>query len=87
MIQSSFLNRIGETGAKRDHIVNAMMAGRSVTARIKWMTRFNNQGRHRWIHCTPLLANNGQIGVWMVIVIDDEDEHSARWQGHRPSTR
>ncbi|CAP86334.1 Pc20g10050 [Penicillium rubens Wisconsin 54-1255] len=86
MIQSSFLNRIGETGAKRDHIVNAMMAGRSVTARIKWMTRFNNQGRHRWIHCTPLLANNGQIGVWMVIVIDDEDEHSARWQGHRPST-
>jgi hypothetical protein len=51
-----------------------MMAGRSVTARIKWMTRFNNQGRHRWIHCTPLLANNGQIGVWMVIVIDDEDE-------------
>ncbi|CAG7962645.1 unnamed protein product [Penicillium nalgiovense] len=81
MLQSSFLNRIGETGAKRDSIVNAMMAGRSVTARIKWMTRFNNQGRHRWIHCTPLLANNGQIGVWMVIVIDDEHEHSARWQG------
>ncbi|KAJ6178220.1 hypothetical protein N7519_008681 [Penicillium mononematosum] len=86
MLQSSFLNRIGETGAKRDNIVNAMMAGRSVTARIKWMTRFNNQGRYRWIHCTPLLANNGQIGVWMVIVIDDEDEHSARWQGSRSST-
>jgi hypothetical protein len=33
-----------------------------------------------------LLANNGQIGVWMVIVIDDEDEHSARWQSSRPST-
>ncbi|OQE20994.1 hypothetical protein PENFLA_c015G01883 [Penicillium flavigenum] len=86
MLQSSFLNRIGETGAKRDNIVNAMMAGRSVTARIKWMTRFNNQGRHRWIHCTPLLANNGQIGAWMVIVIDDEDEHLVRWQGNRPST-
>ncbi|KAJ5593158.1 hypothetical protein N7537_010062 [Penicillium hordei] len=73
MLQSSFLNRIGETGAKRDNIVNAMIAGRSVTARIKWMSRFNNQGRHRWIHCTPLLSDNGRIGVWMVVVIDDDE--------------
>ncbi|CAG8908875.1 unnamed protein product [Penicillium egyptiacum] len=87
MLQSSFLNRIGETGAKRDNIVNAMMAGRSFTARIKWMTKFNNRGRHRWINCTPLLANNGQIGVWMVIVVDDDDdEHSVRWQGKWPTT-
>ncbi|CAI7589485.1 unnamed protein product [Penicillium glandicola] len=86
MLQSSFLNRIGETGAKRDNIINAMEAGRSVTARIKWMTKFNDQGRHRWIHCTPLLANNGQIGVWMVVVIDDEEEHSIRWQGNWPTT-
>lgn len=89
MLQSSFLNRIGETGAKRDNIVNAMIAGRSVTARIKWMTKFNNQGRHRWIHCTPLLANNGQIGVWMVVIIDDDDddgdESSVRRQGNWPT--
>ncbi|KAK4869293.1 hypothetical protein LT330_006293 [Penicillium expansum] len=85
MLQSSFLNRIGETGPKRDNIINAMKTGRSVTARIKWMTKFNDQGRHRWIHCTPLLANNGQIGVWMVIVIDDDDEHSVRWQGNWPT--
>lgn len=82
MLQSSFLNRIGETGPKRDNIINAMMAGRSVTARIKWMTKFNNYGRHRWIHCTPLVANNGRIGVWMVVVIDDDDESSVRWQGN-----
>ncbi|KAJ5371971.1 PAS-associated C-terminal [Penicillium concentricum] len=79
MLQSSFLNRIGETGPKRDNIVNAMMAGRSVTARIRWMTKSNGQGRNRWIHCTPLLANNGQIGVWMVVVIDEEEEYSVRW--------
>ncbi|KAJ5395249.1 uncharacterized protein N7487_009552 [Penicillium crustosum] len=85
MLQSSFLNRIGETGAKRDNIVNAMIAGRSVTARIKWMTKFTNHGRHRWIHCTPLLANNGLIGVWMVVVIDDDDESSVRWQGNWPT--
>jgi hypothetical protein len=85
MLQSSFLNRIGDSGAKRDNILNAMMAGRSVTAHIKWVTKFNVQGRNRWIHCTPLLANNGQIGVWMVVVIDDEDEHSVTWTGNWPS--
>lgn len=85
MLQSSFLNRIGETGAKRDDILNAMMSGRSVTARIKWMTKFNDQGRHRWIHCTPLLANNGQVGVWMVVVIDEDEEQSVRWQGNWPT--
>ena len=85
MLQSSFLNRIGETGAKRDNIINALTAGRSITARVKWVTKFNDQSRHRWIHCTPLLASNGQVGVWMVIVIDDE-EQSVRWQGNWPTT-
>ncbi|KAJ5584348.1 uncharacterized protein N7459_004148 [Penicillium hispanicum] len=83
MLQSSFLSRIGDTGEKRDSILHAMMAGRSVTARIKWVTRFSDQGRHRWIHCTPLLANNGEVGVWMVVVIDEE--HLVRWEGNWPT--
>lgn len=85
MLQSSFLSRIGDSGPKRDTILHAMMAGRSVTARIKWVNRFRDQGRHRWIHCTPLLANNGEVGVWMVVVIDDEDESLVRWSGNWPS--
>ncbi|KAJ5595889.1 PAS-associated C-terminal [Penicillium hetheringtonii] len=85
MLQSSFLSRIGDSGPKRDTILHAMMAGRSVTARIKWVNRFRDQGRHRWIHCTPLLANNGEVGVWMVVVIDDEDESPVRWSGNWPS--
>lgn len=86
MLQPSFLNRIDDSGAKRDNILNAMMAGRGVTARIKWVTKFNDQGRNRWIHCTPLLVNNGQIGVWMVVGIDNEVEHPVRWTGNWPST-
>ncbi|KAJ6008352.1 PAS-associated C-terminal, partial [Penicillium herquei] len=86
MLQSSFLSRIGDTGEKRDSILHAMMAGRSVTARIKWVTRFSESGRYRWIHCTPLLANNGEVGVWMVIVIDDEEEqHYVQWKGNWPT--
>jgi hypothetical protein len=88
MLQSSFLSRIGDAGEKRDRILQAMMAGRGVTARIKWVTRFSNdEGRYRWIHCTPLLANNGEVGVWMVVVIDDEDEAGSQvsWNGNWPS--
>ena len=82
MLQSSFLSRIGDSSVKRENIPHAMMAGRSVTARIKWVNRFKDQGRYRWIHCTPLLANNREVGVWMVVVIDDDEEHLVRWQGN-----
>ncbi|KAJ5086984.1 PAS-associated C-terminal [Penicillium alfredii] len=85
MLQSSFISRIGDVGPKRDHILHALMAGRSVTARIKWVTRFNVEGRNRWIHCTPLVAHNGQVGVWMVVVIDDDEEHFVRWKGNWPT--
>ncbi|KAJ5645329.1 PAS-associated C-terminal [Penicillium longicatenatum] len=87
MLQSSFLSRIGDTGEKKDSIVQAMTEGRSVTARIKWVTRFSETGRHRWIHCTPLLANNGEVGVWMIVVMDDEEEHFVRWKGNWPTTQ
>lgn len=87
MLQSSFLSRIGDTGEKKDSIVQAMKDGRSVTARIKWVTRFSENGRHRWIHCTPLLANNGGVGVWMIVVMDDEEESFVRWQGNWPTTQ
>lgn len=72
------MTRIGDSNEKRESIMRAMMYGRSVTARVRWVTRHNDQGRHRWIHCTPLLANNGQVGVWMVVVIDEEEEHFVR---------
>ena len=64
-----------------------MVAGRSVTARIKWLTKLSNgQGRHRWIHCTPLMAHNGQVGVWVVVIIDDDEQDSVRWNGSYPSS-
>ncbi|RAK94062.1 white collar [Aspergillus costaricaensis CBS 115574] len=73
ILQSSFLSRIGSSAAIRDELLHALMSGRSVTARIKWLNRFNAQGRDRWVHCTPLLASNGEVGVWMVVVVDDDE--------------
>ncbi|KAI8952669.1 hypothetical protein F4801DRAFT_200226 [Xylaria longipes] len=34
-------------------------------------------GRSRWIHTTPLLGINGAVGVWMVILVDDEEKQRA----------
>ena len=72
MLQSSFLSRIGGSSNIRDELLHAMMSGRSVTARIKWVNRYNTEGRDRWVHCTPLLANNGEVGVWMVVIVDED---------------
>ncbi|KAF1984235.1 hypothetical protein K402DRAFT_395896 [Aulographum hederae CBS 113979] len=36
------------------------------------------EGRARWIHCTPLLGANGAVGVWMVVLVDDERSNPTR---------
>ncbi|KAJ5896962.1 uncharacterized protein N7473_006361 [Penicillium subrubescens] len=74
MLQSSFFSRIGSSSAVKEELMAAMQQGESITARIKWVTRYNSEGRSRWVHCTPLYASNGQVGVWMVVVDDDEEE-------------
>ncbi|KPM42502.1 hypothetical protein AK830_g4042 [Neonectria ditissima] len=36
------------------------------------------EGRSRWIHCTPLIGSNGSVGVWMVVLVDDDAELAFR---------
>ncbi|KAG5952140.1 hypothetical protein E4U53_001506 [Claviceps sorghi] len=31
-------------------------------------------GRSRWLHCTPLVGSNGKVGVWMIVIVDDESD-------------
>lgn len=71
ILQSPFLNKIGGSLRVRDELSQALADGRGVTAKVRWISG-NTEGRSRWIHCTPLLGSNGAIGVWMVLVIDDE---------------
>lgn len=51
-----------------------------MTARVRWVTKGDEQGKNKWIHCTPLLGQSGQIGVWMVVIVDDE-RNNDRWAG------
>ncbi|KAK5009087.1 hypothetical protein LTR28_002796, partial [Elasticomyces elasticus] len=74
--QSHFLSRIGGSARVRDDLTAALAQGRGVTAKIRWLTKADSStdgvGRSRWIHCTPLLGHAGAVGVWMVILVDDE---------------
>lgn len=78
MLQSPFMNRIGSSERVREELQSALAEGRGVTAKIRWVGRHEDEGRNRWIHCTPLLGSDGSVGVWMVVLVDDESSKLVR---------
>lgn len=72
------MNKIGGSPRVRDELTAAMAEGRGVTAKVRWISRADDEGRNRWIHCTPLLGSNRQIGVWMIVLVDDEKDLARR---------
>ena len=84
ILQTPFLDKIGGSNRVRDELAVALADGRGVTAKIRWLSRFDEEGRNRWIHCTPLIGSNGQIGVWMVVLIDEDEIINRRWRQAPP---
>ena len=78
------MNKIGGSRRVQDELTTAFAEGRGVTAKVRWVSKADEDGRNRWIHCTPLLGSNGQIGVWMVVIVDDDQELSRRWKQAPP---
>jgi hypothetical protein len=72
LLQSPFMSKIGGSNRVRESLTQALADGRGVTAKVKWISKTDLEGRNRWIHCTPLIGSNGAIGVWMVVIVDDE---------------
>jgi hypothetical protein len=72
ILQSPFMAKIGGSNRVREGLTQALAEGRGVTAKVKWVSKTDLEGRNRWIHCTPLIGSNGAIGVWMVVIVDDE---------------
>lgn len=90
ILQSGFMDRIGGSSRVREELEQAMAVGRGVTAKVRWLTssRPDDEGRSRWIHCTPLLGQNGSVGVWMVVLVDDHGGMaSRRWRAAPPVSR
>ncbi|MCJ1397048.1 hypothetical protein MMC11_000240 [Xylographa trunciseda] len=84
ILQSQFMDKIGGSARVQDELTAALAEGRGVTAKVRWLTKFDDEGRNRWIHCTPLLGSNGRVGVWMVVLVDEEDGLNRRWKQAPP---
>ncbi|CAF9942739.1 MAG: hypothetical protein ALECFALPRED_009991 [Alectoria fallacina] len=84
ILQSPFLDKIGGSTRVREELSAALAEGRGVTAKVRWVTKADEEGRNRWIHCTPLLGSNSLIGVWMVVLVDDDQELSRKWKQAPP---
>jgi hypothetical protein len=69
------MSKIGGSNRVREELTAALAEGRGVTAKVRWITRLDEEGRNKWIHCTPLVGANGAIGVWMVVIVDDPKSH------------
>lgn len=78
------MQKIGGSARVREELSQALVDGRGVTAKVRWVSKIDDEGRNRWIHCTPLIGSNGQVGVWMVIIVDDEKEGVRRWRQAPP---
>ena len=90
ILQSPFLARIGGSSRVRADLSAALAEGRGVTAKIRWLAKADEdgdgEGRPRWIHCTPLLGHSGAVGVWMIVLVDEEGgvggaAGGSGWQG------
>ena len=78
------MGRIGSSERVRNELIFALCEGRGVTAKVKWLSSNEDEGRIRWIHCTPLLSSSGAIGVWMVVLVDDENSRMVRHLKEQP---
>jgi len=79
ILQSPFLSKIGGSDRVRNELETALIDGRGVTAKIRWLPRSKSSaGRERWIHCTPLLAQSGGVGIWMVILVEEDDSMTVK---------
>ncbi|KAI0996295.1 hypothetical protein K3495_g11885 [Podosphaera aphanis] len=84
ILQSPFMSKIGGSQRVRDELMKAFSDGHGVTAKVKWVSKADPEGRNRWIHCTPLIGRNSAIGVWMVVIVDDEHTSIRRTQRMAP---
>jgi hypothetical protein len=87
ILQSPFLDRVGGSSRVRSDLHAALGEGRGVTAKIRWLARADpdgeGEGRPRWIHCTPLFGHSGAVGVWMIVLVDDESSNAASTSGRK----
>lgn len=77
LLQTKLMDRIGGPDHLKNGILDAFRNGTGVTAKVPWIAYANGKGssdgRPRWIHCTPLFGSDERVGVWMVVLVENEE--------------
>jgi hypothetical protein len=88
--QAHLLNKIGGSNRVKEELTSALVAGRGVTAKVLWLSNRDIErggpGTEKWLHCTPLLDGNREIGVYMVLVVDPSEHRRPIVESYRPRT-
>ncbi|KEQ72272.1 hypothetical protein M436DRAFT_49208 [Aureobasidium namibiae CBS 147.97] len=81
LLQTKFMERLGGPQEVRDGVLDSLSHGTPVTAKVSWLStpsqpgsphRNSIEGKPRWIHCTPMLGSDEKVGVWMVVMVEQE---------------
>ncbi|KAH0166999.1 hypothetical protein KCU67_g4063, partial [Aureobasidium melanogenum] len=81
LLQTKFIDRIGGPQDVRDGVLDSLSHATPVTAKISWLSsptlpdsprRISIEGKPRWIHCTPMLGSDDKVGVWMIVMVEQE---------------
>jgi len=75
MLQTKFIDRIvGPDPSVADTVLDAFIHGVAITAKVDWLagSSINSPAKSRYIHCTPLIGSDEQVGVWMVVMVENE---------------
>lgn len=79
LLQTKLMDRVAGPPQVRSGLEEALAQGESgVTARVHWLSNMSSSssgmdgGKVRFLHCTPLFDGNGKVGVWMVVMVEEE---------------
>jgi hypothetical protein len=75
LLQTKFIDRIvGPDPSVIDTVMDAFIHGVAITAKVDWLagSSVNSPAKPRYIHCTPLIGSDEQVGVWMVVMVENE---------------
>ena len=75
LLQSPFLAHINGPPHVRSGIADAFEQGAAVTAKVEWCSSTEGERREvktRFISCTPLLGTDEEVGVWVVVMVENE---------------
>ncbi|KAL8873304.1 MAG: hypothetical protein Q9174_001204 [Haloplaca sp. 1 TL-2023] len=83
LLQSAFLSHIGGSPRIRQGLLSAFENGEGISAKVTWLPKHQENGENggkgsdeggktRYISCTPLLGSDDKVGVWMVVMVENE---------------